>query len=334
MTFINYKTNTYNMDKLNGYNTVNSSENITIKAINNIGDEFIKSVGGNLNDTILLAKKIDSHRKKIKLSESDLINMKFSNGGVNKDKNTSLGVLYAKNKVGENDFYKEDIISKKYHDNFVLSSMVSLQTKEGLPETLINNKYATFAVYDDSIQSEMLSDLLLKGVTINQAKSLSCQLIDILKTLYINKISHNDLHKENILILKEKDQNALLMKIIDFGRSKFNEDFKEVMFNDINYIFFNQGCSVLETTARNILTPVAARMHYSPAIKIKQKHKPLHAIIKSCRNININVDKELSNIGDKLKGSLIINQNNYMAFEEAKKNVCQLISSAFGINEK
>ncbi|ANC00425.1 Protein kinase domain protein (plasmid) [Vibrio parahaemolyticus] len=55
-----------------------------------------------------------------------------------------------------------------------------------------------------------------------QAKFLSCQLIDILKIFYMNKVSHNDLHKDNILILKEKgqEQKELLMKVIDFGRAK------------------------------------------------------------------------------------------------------------------
>ncbi|HHC7138947.1 TPA: hypothetical protein ACN32H_003066 [Vibrio parahaemolyticus] len=84
----------------------------------------------------------------------------------------------------------------------------------------------------------MLSDLLLSGLNMEQAKSLACQFIDILKILYINKVSHNDLHKENLLILKDKNQSPLLMKIIDFGRSKIGRDFDVVKFNDIDYAYF------------------------------------------------------------------------------------------------
>ncbi|WP_079771669.1 protein kinase domain-containing protein [Vibrio parahaemolyticus] len=68
----------------------------------------------------------------------------------------------------------------------------------------------------------MLSEVLASGLSMEQAKFLSCQLIDILKIFYMNKVSHNDLHKDNILILKEKgqEQKELLMKVIDFGRAK------------------------------------------------------------------------------------------------------------------
>ncbi|EOV5436780.1 hypothetical protein ACOAS5_004589 [Vibrio parahaemolyticus] len=335
MTLISAKINTYQKDKTNCFcSHFDLSDNINIKSIKSINSSATSLIDKSLNSTISFAKDVEIHRKKIKLSESDLLGLEFSSGGANKNKNIQFGILYAKNQIGKNDFLKEKEVSNYCRNKPDLSRVVSLQTQDGLPDYFVSKKYATFAVYDDNIKSEMLSDLLLSGLNMEQAKSLACQLIDILKTLYINKVSHNDLHKENLLILKDKNQSLLLMKLIDFGRSKIGREFDVVKFNDIDYVFFNKGSSVLETTARNVLTPVVASMHYSPAIKIKQKHKPLHGIIKSCRNTNIDIDKELVRIGEALKGALTLNSANYMAFDDAKKSVCLLISRAFGFNEK
>ncbi|EJE4701727.1 TPA: hypothetical protein ACN310_004564 [Vibrio parahaemolyticus] len=335
MALVSAKISTYQKDKTNCFcNHFDLSDNINIKSIKSINSSATTLTDKILNSTISFAKDVENYRKKIKLSESDLLGLEFSIGGANKNKNIQFGILYAKNQIGKNDFLKEKEVSNYCRNKPGLSRVVSLQTQDGLPDHFVSKKYATFAVYDDNIKSEMLSDLLLSGLNMEQAKSLACQFIDILKTLYINKVSHNDLHKENLLILKDKNQSSLLMKLIDFGRSKIGSEFDVVKFNDIDYVFFNKGSSVLETTARNVLTPVVASMHYSPAIKIKQKHKPLHGIIKSCRNTNIDIDKELVRIGEALKGALTLNSANYMAFDDAKKSVCLLISRAFGFNEK
>ncbi|CAI2345315.1 Protein kinase domain-containing protein [Vibrio parahaemolyticus] len=335
MTLIITKSNVNKMvDSVSSYNQYLPNE-LKVKGVKSIEYQKINLISDSVNRTLLLSKKIEEHRKKIHLSENDLTQVKFYYGGVNKDKNTNLGILHAKNKTGTRDFLKEQKISRYCDSKPILSSVVSLQTQDGLPESFVNKNFATFSVYDDQIKSEMLSEVLASGLSMEQAKFLSCQLIDILKIFYMNKVSHNDLHKDNILILKEKgqEQKELLMKVIDFGRAKIDSEFDNVRFNDINYVFFNKGISILETTARNIFTPVAASMNYGPALKIKQKHKPLHDIIKSCCNTKVNIDKELSIIGSKLKHTLSAESEQYQAFDDAKMRVCQLISRVFGLNE-
>ncbi|STO98186.1 protein kinase domain-containing protein [Grimontia hollisae] len=309
-----------------------SSSSLELKKIKHTREKQKVNIPGySLTATRKLTRKIDLQRKKIQLSNEDLSSMTFLNGGVNKDKNLNSGVLYAKTKTGQQDFIKEEGLALYCEDKPDLKSIVSLQTKEGLPEDPVQSgKYATFAVYNNGIKTSMLSDVLASGLSIEQCQSLARQLVDILKTLYVNKVSHNDLHKENILVLQEKDQKTMLMKIIDFGRAQTDKEFEKVRFKDIDYVFLCKGNSALETVARNVLVPSMASMHYKPAVAIKQKHRPLHSIIKTCRNTNTNIETPLNNIGMQLKGALMMNPDNVRAFDDAKEAVCQLISQAFG----
>ncbi|EJG1804375.1 TPA: hypothetical protein ACN32H_003065 [Vibrio parahaemolyticus] len=105
MALVSAKIRIYQKDKTNCFrNHFDLAGNINIKSINASSTTLIDNT---LNSTVLFAKYVENCRKKIKLSESDLFGLEFSIGGVNKNKNTQFGILYAKKQIGENDFLKE-----------------------------------------------------------------------------------------------------------------------------------------------------------------------------------------------------------------------------------
>ncbi|MFY2508198.1 hypothetical protein ACN3E9_07880 [Vibrio pectenicida] len=201
-------------------------------------------------------------------------------GGVNKSVNKEYGYLRAKTKVGEKDFITEkdlyEYSTQKGRE--ALAEITSLQRPvEG------SSGYAQFDVYDtDIVKSNELDDYLRENsdsINIEDKKRLAEELINHLETMYTHKVSHGDLHMNNIIIRQIKFKEC--MQFIDFGKAKFGDEgtFEKHKFDDIKYLFCKVGETPRETKARNYLLPAFSPL-LSSLEKKRTKHYPLHKLIK------------------------------------------------------
>ncbi|RSD29993.1 protein kinase domain-containing protein [Vibrio pectenicida] len=202
-------------------------------------------------------------------------------GGVNKSVNKEYGYLRAKTKVGEKDFITEkdlyEYSTQKGRE--ALAEITSLQR----PVNGSSKEYAQFDVYDtDIVKSNELDDYLRENsdsINIEDKKRLAKELINHLETMYTHKVSHGDLHMNNIIIRQIKFKEC--MQFIDFGKAKFGDKgtFEKHKFDDIKYLFCKVGETPQETKARNYFLPAFSPL-LSSLEKKRTKHYPLHKIIK------------------------------------------------------
>jgi hypothetical protein len=264
------------------------------------------------------------------LDKDKLKSVDFVNGGVNKDVNRELGILKAKTLVAKQDFQIESQLGFYSAKKDKLREVISLQ------EAYENNTYASYQVYDkDKIKTHELNNYLnsTKELSLKRKKDLACNIIDIAKIMYMNNVSHGDLHMDN-LIIHEKvgggPKGPIHVQAIDFGRSSFGDKFKTHEYDDIQYLFGKKGHGFCETTARNNFVPFMAGLGHEKSQGIQAKHSPLHKIIKHNTKIG-STRAPLQEIGRDLIFKLKTAGDNENAvkeaFEEAKDLVCNIIKA-------
>ena len=86
--------------------------------------------------------------------------------------------------------------------------------------------------------------------------------------MYQSELAHRDLHMGNLIVHKINETDELFLKVIDFGRVKYDSDFDSYQYNDIHYLFDREGESFLETFVRNYI--VALGSYFFDDLEIAQ----------------------------------------------------------------
>ena len=230
----------------------------------------------------------------------------FSGGGVNKTFNGRAGVLRAENQTAKDDFTRETKLKEYAQDKPSLLHYISTQEKfeqPPSPDLRTDRTYAKVTLYDpQKIESKEL-DVCLEGLNHEQSVSLVIQSVDMLKSFYLNEVSHCDLHMHNLLVhkLKDDDKGLVYLKAIDFGLVQHGDSFEKYKFNDINYLFFKEGNSFGETIGRNYFARKGS--------DVDKKHYPLHKLMERFNQKSADLDNILANIGHQLKSGLEVAGN-------------------------
>ncbi|WP_434632831.1 hypothetical protein [Chromobacterium sp. CV08] len=223
----------------------------------------------------------------------------FGAGGVHKRFHAGTGVLQARDDIGREDFVRENRLQQYAESHADLQHYISTQQQIDAPQGVSGKfAYAQVPLYDqDQITSREL-DQALPTLSPNQAKSVAAQLVDMARAFYCKQLSHRDLHMQNLLVHEErKEDGAVFLKAIDFGRAKFGAaEFEAERFNDIDYLFDRQGCSLAETVGRNYLAGKDSA--------VARKHYPLHKLLERFNHRGADVTETLSGIGARLKADL------------------------------
>ena len=193
-----------------------------------------------------------------------------------------------------------------------------------------------YDLYDEKVKtSELVKYIGSQDIHLStqQKQQLANQLIDMLKVLFTNKVSHRDLHMENILV-RELD-SQVYTQLIDFGRTAYGEqDFSKHKYDDIKYLFNKEGAHLWETAGRNLVAPaVSALSSLLPSHvitekeKIREKHYQLHKLIKQ-GNETKSVADDLQEIGNRIIERLKANEDVDEVFGDAQQAVSGLILTA------
>ncbi|MNJ28769.1 hypothetical protein D3C77_233160 [compost metagenome] len=243
-----------------------------------------------------LITTLDSHERDASLDIQNLTDKDFKVGGVNKQFAPCAGVLKACSRKGNEDFKREGMLRAYAEKNPKMASYISSQVKIDAPEKVDQKfQYAKVTLYDGTVSSAELGVCFAK-LSEGQVKSVSVQLIDMLKEFYLGKLSHLDLHMNNLIVHKRNTDNAVFLKAIDFGNAKFGDGFTGESYRDIDYIFNRTARSPAETLTRNHLLGAAS--------KIMQKHYPLHKLLQRAGASPDSAAKTLSAVGKLLKADL------------------------------
>lgn len=250
-------------------------------------------------DARVQVSSLDDYRLETDLGVLFLQTGDFASGGAHKRFAAHAGVLQARDDIGREDFVRESQLATYAESRPDLQNYVSTQQPIAAPPGVdAKFAYARVAQYDPQhiVCSEL--DAGLNTLSLDQARSVVVQLVDMVRTFYGHKVSHRDLHMQNLLLHTRREDGAVFLKAIDFGRAQFGEGFVEAeRFNDIDYLFGRVGCSFAETVGRNYLAP------RNSAVALK--HYPLHKLL---NHFDVwgakNVTEILSGIGNMLKADL------------------------------
>lgn len=190
-----------------------------------------------------------------------------------------------------------------------LKDILSFQVKisEVYENVDVSPKIRAFSVYRDEITQESIVYRLVeliddkstsKKLTLKQIKQILIQLVDIIKLLYIAKISHRDLHAGNIKVIFT-DNGDPIVKIFDFGTAQVDSS----CFNieaDIRYLFLQAGVTQ-DRDMFNYIEGLARIFIDAP------KHYPFHRLLMNLgfskkhakellEQVGIQLLKELTNI--------------------------------------
>ncbi|AUH49618.1 hypothetical protein CXB49_01585 [Chromobacterium sp. ATCC 53434] len=269
---------------------------------------------------------LEEHRREVSPEQvNQLKDSDFGSGGVHKRFHAGTGVLQARDAIGREDFIREDRLQQYAESRPDLQHYISTQRQINAPQDA-NGKfaYAQVPLYDrDQINSREL-DQALPTLTPNQAKSVAAQLVDMARAFYCNQLSHRDLHMQNLLVHAErKEDGAVFLKAIDFGRAKFDAaEFEPERFNDVDYLFDRQGCSLAETVGRNYLAGKDSA--------VAQKHYPLHKLLERFNHRGADVTETLSGIGARLKADLQMAGGDAARIDQAFECASGEVQMAFG----
>jgi hypothetical protein len=226
-----------------------------------------------------------------------LLDSDFAAGGVHKRFHAETGVLQARDAVGRADFVREGELEAYAQARPDLAHYLSTQQPIVAPPGVSDTyAYARVAQYDPQRIVSRELDACLDTLTPDQARSLIAQLVDMTRTFYCNQVSHRDLHMQNLLVHRRVDDGAVFLKAIDFGRTCFGAEFDAERFNDIDYLFNREGCSLAETVGRNYLAGKDSA--------VARKHYPLHKILACFNPRGAEVTETLAAIGRALKADL------------------------------
>ncbi|KML40461.1 hypothetical protein VL15_38145 [Burkholderia cepacia] len=258
-----------------------------------------------------------------------LVDSDFAFGGVHKRFNADTGVLQAQDDVGCADFEREKQVAEYTCNREHLQRYVSTQQPIAAPRNVNPNfAYAKVIRYDPKHIVSHELDASLATLSPDQARSVAAQLVDMVRAFYCNRLSHRDLHMQNLLVHKREEDGSVFLKAIDFGRARFDQDFEAERFNDIDYLFDRKGCSLAETVGRNFLVGKDS--------EVARKHYPLHKLLERFNVREADVVGILSRIGRALKEDLQsmgfddeqgINQAFECALESVQGNLAKLIAS-------
>ncbi|NOH71594.1 hypothetical protein F0225_09635 [Vibrio pectenicida] len=269
----------------------------------------------------------DLQSHKIETSRVNPISLEYTFGGKNKEVNREHGYLHAISETGKKDFALEAKLSKYCTGKKELEAIVSLQKPiSGLPED-VQSDYAQFDVYGEGVKTNELRKYIESNdlrLGTEQKQQLANQLIDMLKIMFTDKVSHRDLHMENIII--RQFDSEVSMQFIDFGRTVFGDDFNKHKYDDINYLFCKKGAHLGETVGRNVFAPVLSTLSTKNE-EIQAKHYPLHKLIKH-NNGTKSVAGELEKIGNSMIKKLNDGQDVEDVFQSAQQAVSNLIYDA------
>ncbi|CAM3678372.1 lipopolysaccharide kinase InaA family protein [Vibrio aquimaris] len=257
-----------------------------------------------------------------------LKDLEYAFGGKNKEVNKKHGYLHAITDTGKKDFALEAGLSKYCAGKKELEAIVSLQKPVAGLDKSIQGDYAQFDLYDEKVKtSELVKYIGLQDIQLGteQKQQLANQLIDMLKVLFTNKVSHRDLHMENILV-RELD-SQVYTQLIDFGRTVYGEqDFSKHKYDDIKYLFNKEGAHLGETVGRNVFAPALSALSTKNE-EIREKHYPLHKLIKQ-GNETKSVADDLQKIGNRIIERLKANEDVDKVFGDAQQAVYGLILKA------
>ncbi|WP_083339003.1 hypothetical protein [Chromobacterium sphagni] len=245
------------------------------------------------------ALSLEDYRRDISADQlNQLKDSDFGAGGVHKRFHTGTGVLQARDDVGREDFVRENRLQEYAESHPDLQHYISTQQQIATPPGVSDKfAYAQVPLYDPALIASRELDVALPALSLDQARSMATQLVDMARAFYCNQLSHRDLHMQNLLVHERKEDGAVFLKAIDFGRAKFGAaEFEADRFNDIDYLFDRQGCSLAETVGRNYLAGKDSA--------ISRKHYPLHKLLERFNNRGADVAGTLSGIGERLKADL------------------------------
>ncbi|KMN83401.1 hypothetical protein JW897_22825 [Chromobacterium alkanivorans] len=226
-----------------------------------------------------------------------LLDGDFASGGVHKRFHADTGVLQARDEVGRADFVREGQLEAYAESRPALRDYLSTQQQIAAPPGVSDKfAYARVEQYDPAVIVSRELDVGLPLLSLDQARSVAAQLVDMARTFYCHQLSHRDLHMQNLLVHERKEDGAVFLKAIDFGRAKFGEAFEAERFNDIDYLFKREGCSLAETVGRNYLAGKDSA--------VARKHYPLHKLLERFNERGAEVTETLSGIGKMLKADL------------------------------
>ncbi|MBP4044444.1 hypothetical protein [Chromobacterium violaceum] len=222
----------------------------------------------------------------------------FGAGGVHKRFHAATGVLQARDNIGREDFVRESRLQEYAESRPDLQHYISTQRQIDAPPGVSDKfAYAQVPLYDSARVASRELDAALPKLSQDQARSMAAQLVDMARAFYCNQLSHRDLHMQNLLVHERLEDGAVFLKAIDFGRAKFGgAEFEADRFNDIDYLFDRQGCSLAETVGRNYLAGKDSA--------VAKKHYPLHKLLERFNNRGADVTETLSGIGQRLKADL------------------------------
>lgn len=260
--------------------------------------------------------------------DATLTDAAFKSGGVNKKVDRTTGTLRADTKIGREDFERETALAAYSEGKPELIFFTSYQRKIDAPKR-VDKKY-TYAEFDifekNAVSSEELLDIVyFLDRESDDALNIALQLIEAAKVMYQSELAHRDLHMGNLIVHKINETDELFLKVIDFGRVKYDSDFDSYQYNDIHYLFDREGESFLETFVRNYI--VALGSYFFDDLEIAQKHYPIHKLIDPFGDHKKVVRNSLSKIGQKLESDLSKAKNEQeqdTAFMHAKCSVSQL----------
>lgn len=243
------------------------------------------------------ASSLEDHRLDAAPGMASLVDDDFGAGGVHKRFHAGTGVLQARDDVGRADFVREGELETYAASRPDLQHYVSMQQTIDAPQGVNPSfAYARVAQYDPQRIVSRELDASLAGLSPEQARSLAAQLVDMARTFYGNQVSHRDLHMQNLLVHRRTEDGAVFLKAIDFGRARFDSEFEAERFNDIDYLFNREGCSLAETVGRNYLAGKDSA--------VARKHYPLHKLLECFNTRGADVTETLSGIGRMLKADL------------------------------
>ncbi|MNJ28770.1 hypothetical protein D3C77_233170 [compost metagenome] len=272
-----------------------------------------------------LMTTLDNHERETCLAIQDLTNEDFKVGGVNKQFAPRAGVLKSCNRTGNEDFKREGEL-RAYAENFpAMASYLSTQEEIKAPQGVDPNfQYAKVVLYNEDVSSSELGGGLAQ-LSESQVKSVSVQLVDMLKEFYLGKLSHLDLHMNNLIVHKRNRDDAVFLRAIDFGHAKFGDGFNGESYKDIDYVFNRLARSQLETLSRNYLRRADSEK--------MQKHYPLHKLLQQAGAQPEVVARTLSAIGNLLKADLQIagdaQDRVSQAFARASASVQMALDNAY-----
>ena len=218
---------------------------------------------------------LEAHRRDDADATKNIADTNFGKGGVHKSPafytgtKEVTGLLRAEDATGRRDFANEDGIRRHAEERPGLGRFISTQRSlSDVPAHLDQTKaYAVFDVYNPPVNQGEL-DKVLTELTPKQARSALVQTMEMLKSFYLNDVSHRDMHMHNVMIYRnDADPDQITVKAIDFGKSEFGDGVsKKKGLDDLRYMFNQTAIGAGDSVRRSVREAALAHPDLAAAL--------------------------------------------------------------------